>query len=139
MPQTKDMTSAEYLNEVKSIFLGLLECDQAGVTPFVPKSMASGAKAEGRFGKEDFIFIVKDNEYQYPARQRLTFRMATTEHGLNLYRYWSSQCQHCAIKPQCTSIKERRNTLWENESIDISTFLRQVQPFAYLQTLSQMS
>jgi transposase len=95
----------------------ILECDQAGVTPFVPKPMTSAAKADGRFGKADFIFVAKHNEYLCPAGQRLTFRMATTEHGLNLHRYWSSQCQNCSMKPQCTPSKERRVTRWEHEEV----------------------
>lgn len=31
-------------------------CEEAGITPFVSKPMTSGAKAEGRFDKEDFVF-----------------------------------------------------------------------------------
>jgi len=107
----------------------ILECDQAGVTAFVPKPMTSVAKAEGRFGKEDFIFDAKRNEYQCPAGQRLTFRMATMEHGQNLHRYWSSQCQSCSMKPQCTPSKERRVTRWEHESvIDTMQIRLELQP-----------
>ena len=29
----------------------------ARVTPYVPKPLTSGAKAEGRFGKQDFIYV----------------------------------------------------------------------------------
>jgi hypothetical protein len=32
----------------------ILACETLGVTPYVPKPMTSSAKAEGRFGKEDF-------------------------------------------------------------------------------------
>jgi transposase len=119
--QATQAMECNHLNVVadRGYFSGeqILECDQAGVTPFVPKPMTSGAKAEGRFGKEDFIFNAKHNEYICPAGERLSFRMTTTEHGLNLHRYWSSQCQHCAMKAQCTPSKERRITRWEHEGV----------------------
>ena len=35
----------------------ILACEQAGITPYVPKPLTSGAKAEGRFGKQDFVYI----------------------------------------------------------------------------------
>jgi transposase len=33
----------------------ILACEEAGVTPYVPKPLTSGAKADGRFGKQDFV------------------------------------------------------------------------------------
>ena len=35
----------------------ILACERAGITPFVPKPFTSGAKADGRFGKQDFTYI----------------------------------------------------------------------------------
>jgi hypothetical protein len=34
----------------------ILACDATGVTPLVPKPLTSGAKADGRFGKQDFVY-----------------------------------------------------------------------------------
>ena len=34
----------------------ILACEQAGITVTLPKPMTSGAKAEGRFGKQDFVY-----------------------------------------------------------------------------------
>jgi transposase len=34
----------------------ILACHEAGITAIVPKIMTSGAKAEGRFDKADFIY-----------------------------------------------------------------------------------
>jgi len=34
----------------------ILACHEAGVTAIVPKSMTSNATADGRFGREDFIY-----------------------------------------------------------------------------------
>src|SRR5208337_135926 len=36
----------------------ILACGPLGVTPILPKPLTSGAKADGRFGKQDFSYIV---------------------------------------------------------------------------------
>jgi hypothetical protein len=33
----------------------ILECHDSGITVTLPKPMTSGAKSEGRFGKQDFV------------------------------------------------------------------------------------
>ena len=35
----------------------ILACEEAGITVYLPKPMTSGAKAEGRFGKQDFVYV----------------------------------------------------------------------------------
>jgi transposase len=92
-------------------------CTEAGMTPLVPKPMTSGAKAEGRFSKADFIYVAKDDAYQCPAGQRAIYRMTTVEHGLRLHRYWSSACPRCPLKARCTPSDYRRITRWEHEAI----------------------
>jgi transposase len=37
----------------------VVACEAAGVTPIVPKPLTSGAKANGCFGKQDFILSPK--------------------------------------------------------------------------------
>jgi transposase len=95
----------------------ILACEEAGITPFVAKPLTSGSKADGRFGKQDFIYIDQDDEYRCPANQRLIKRFTTVENGLNLNVYWSSACQGCAIRAQCTTGKERRVRRWEHEAV----------------------
>ena len=41
----------------------------------------------------------------------------SVERGMTLHRYWSSQCQQCPLKAQCTPSKQRRVTRWEHESV----------------------
>jgi len=95
----------------------ILACDQAGITPFVPKPLNSNSKAEGRFGKPDFIYIASDDEYRCPAGQRLIKRFATVEAGMTLNIYWSSECPGCPIKTQCTTGSERRVRRWVHEAV----------------------
>ena len=47
-------------------------CGPLGVTPYLPKPLTSGAKAEGRYGKQDFVYQPKDDTYRCPAKQTLT-------------------------------------------------------------------
>jgi len=95
----------------------ILACDQAGIIPFVPKPLNSNSKAEGRFGKPDFIYIASDDEYRCPAGQRLIKRFTTVEAGMTLDIYWSSACPRCPIKAQCTTGPERRVRRWVHEAV----------------------
>jgi hypothetical protein len=95
----------------------ILACDEAGITVIVPKSTTSGAKFDGRFDRADFIYDAKKNEYRCPAGQHLIWRYATIEDGLEVHRYWSSNCKQCAIKEKCTPSKQRRVTRWEREDV----------------------
>ena len=47
----------------------ILACEQARITAYVPKPLTSGSKAEGRFGKQDFVYDPQKNEYRCPAGQ----------------------------------------------------------------------
>ena len=51
----------------------ILACDQAGITVTLPKPMTSGAKSEGRFGKQDFVYLPKEDVYRCPAGERLKY------------------------------------------------------------------
>ncbi|PMZ79528.1 transposase, partial [Pseudomonas sp. FW306-2-11AD] len=80
--------------------------------------MTSNAKAEGRFGKQDFAYLPDEDVYRCPSGQQLPYHFTNIEHGMTLRRYWSTAaCQGCAIKSQCTPSKERRITRWEHEHV----------------------
>ena len=51
----------------------ILACDRAGIAVTLPKPMTSGAKSEGRFGKQDFVYLPEQDVYRCPAGERLTF------------------------------------------------------------------
>jgi hypothetical protein len=95
----------------------ILACEEAGITVTLPKPMTSNAKAEGRFGKQDFRYAAEEDVYVCPAGERLTYHYTNEENGLVLRRYWTNACQSCAIKSRCTTGKERRVTRWEHEHI----------------------
>ena len=95
----------------------ILACREAGITAIVPKTMTSGAKAEGRFDKADFIYDAATNEFQCPAGQRLIWRFSGNEKGMTMSRYWSSNCPRCPIKEKCTPSDYRRVSRWEHQSV----------------------
>jgi hypothetical protein len=83
----------------------------------LPKPLTSGAKADGRFGKQDFVYLREEDAYRCPAWERLPYRYTTEEDGKILRRYWTTACQTCSLKSQCTPGPERRIT-------SMSTFSR---------------
>ena len=95
----------------------ILACTQQGITPLVPKPLTSGAKADGRFDKRDFVYIPEDDAYRCPAGQRAIRRFTTIENGMRLHKYWSSDCPACPIKAQCTPAPYRRIARWEHEQV----------------------
>ena len=113
--QAKAVLQAETLEAVadRGYFNGeeILSCEQAGITVTLPKPMTSGAKSEGRFGKQDFVYLPDEDVYRCPAGETLKFHYANEEHGQKMRRYWTNACKTCAIKDQCTTGKERRITV----------------------------
>jgi len=95
----------------------IIACDREGVTVTLPKPMTSYAKAEGRFGKQDFRYVTEQDVYICPAGEKLPYRYTTQENGVVLRRYWTNACQSCAIKHRCTPSKERRITRWQDEHV----------------------
>jgi len=91
--------------------------DQAGITVTMPKPLTSGAKSEGRFGKQDFAYLPEDDVYRCPAGERLNYYYTNVENGLKLRRYWTNACRTCALKSRCTTAVQRRITRWEHEHV----------------------
>jgi hypothetical protein len=50
----------------------------------LPKPMTSGAKAEGRFGKQDLRYVAGEDVYICPAGTRLAYHYTNVENGLTL-------------------------------------------------------
>jgi transposase len=95
----------------------ILACEQAGITVTLPKPMTSGAKSDGRFGKQDFVYLPEEDVYRCPAGERLKYYFTNVENGLTLRRYWTNACRTCALKSRCTTGVQRRITRWEHEHV----------------------
>jgi hypothetical protein len=92
-------------------------CDDAGIAVTLPKPMTSNAKADGRFGKQDFIYDAAGDVYRCPAGGKLMYRMTSEEDGKMMRRYWTNACPKCPLKSKCTTGNERRIPRWEHEDI----------------------
>src|SRR2546423_158636 len=119
--QAKDVLGVDHLDAVadRGYFNSteILACEQADITVTLPKPMTSGAKADGRFGKQDFVYLPTEDVYRCPAGEKLTYRYTNEEAGKTLHRYWTTACPRCPLKSQCTTGPERRITRWEHERL----------------------
>src|SRR5690242_7601500 len=95
----------------------ILECHEAGITVTLPKPDTSGAKSDGRFGKQDFVYLAEEDAYRCPAGEQLPYRYTNEEDGKRMRRYWTTACQNCSLKSRCTTGPERRITRWEHEHL----------------------
>jgi transposase len=92
-------------------------CDDAGIAVTLPKPMTSGAKSDGRFGKQDFVYKAAEDVYRCPAGEKLTHHMTSEQDGKMMRRYWTNACSNCALKSECTTGHERRIPRWEHEHV----------------------
>src|SRR5262252_6951906 len=95
----------------------ILASHKAGITVTLPEPMTSGAKPDGRFGKQDFVYLPEEDAYRCPTGERLPYRYTNEEADKMLRRYWTTACQDCSLKPQCTTGPQRRITRWEHEHL----------------------
>jgi hypothetical protein len=120
--QAKEVTGSDGLTVLsdRGYFSGVevVACEAAGATPIVPKPLTSGAKADGRFGKQDFIYDAEQDHYTCPAGAKLTKAKRRADHieDFDFYRHLSA-CFTCPLRLQCTPIKLRRVRRWENEDV----------------------
>ena len=119
--QAKAVLGADHLDAVadRGYFNSpeILACEQADITVTLPKPMTSGAKSEGRFGKQDFVYLASEDVYRCPAGERLSYRFTREEAGKTVHRYWTTACPRCPLKAQCTPGAQRRITRWEHEDL----------------------
>ena len=75
--QAKDVLGADHLDAVadRGYYNSpeILACEQADITVTLPKPMTSGAKSDGRFGKQDFVYLATEDVYRCPAGEKLTY------------------------------------------------------------------
>src|SRR3974390_2937682 len=119
--QAKEALHADHLDVVadRGYFNSpeILACEQADITVTLPKPMTSGAKSDGRFGKQDFAYLPAEDVYRCPAGEKLTYRYTNVENDRTLRHYWTGACRQCPLKSQCAKEPERRIKRWEHEHV----------------------
>src|SRR6266702_525768 len=101
--QAKAVLEADTLDVVadRGYFKGeeIVACEQSGITVTLPKPLTSGAKASGRFGKQDFAYLPNEDD------------------GQKLRNYWTNACKTCPLKSKCTPSPQRRIKRWVHEDV----------------------
>ena len=119
--QAKAILEADTLDVVadRGYFTGeeILACEQSGITVTLPKPMTSGAKASGRFGKQDFAYLRDEDVYRCPASEKLKYYYTNEEDGQKLRNYWTNACKTCPLKSKCTPSPQRRIKRWVYEDV----------------------
>ena len=95
----------------------ILACHEAGITAYVPKTLSSRAKFNGRFNNDAFVYDADKNVYICPAKEVLIWRSSYVDKGKTQNSYWTSNCRACSIKAQCTPARERKVRRWEHEAV----------------------
>lgn len=93
------------------------DCENDGVSTYLPKTATSTNMARGLFGRRDFIYKPDEDEYECPAGERAIYRFSRVENNKVMRRYWSSACPTCEIKSRCTTGVNRRISRWEHEAM----------------------
>ena len=95
----------------------ILACERSGISVTLPKPMKSGAGLDGRYGKQDFVYLSDEDAYRCPAGETLTHRWTTHDKCHVLRKYATPACRDCPLKSQCTTSKERVISRWEHEAV----------------------
>ena len=99
----------------------LAQCEQAGLTTYVPApGTSTGRAADGQavYPKEHFTFKPETNVYVCPAGQHLLLSGTGQKHG-KLCSYYSNvaACAACPQRSRCTTAPYRKLSRLENEAV----------------------
>ena len=84
----------------------IVACEQAVITVYLPKPMTSGLLAKEPLRQAGLrLHIAADRDvYLCPAGEQLNLSHYTNEEeGKTLRRYWTTACQACVLKSNCTA------------------------------------
>jgi transposase len=78
-------------------------CEQAGMTPHVPKPQRGSSVREGFFRKDEFHYDAEQDVFVCPAKQQLSAYSSSAMRELKKINYANKQaCRDCAIRSTCT-------------------------------------
>ena len=119
--QAKAVLKTETLEAVadRGYFSGpeILACHEAGITVTLPKPQTSSAKADGRFGKQDFVYLPEEDAYRCPAGEQLPYRFTSEEDGKRMRRYWTTACQELFAQIPVHDRARAADSRWEHEHL----------------------
>ena len=96
----------------------LKECEQVGVTTYLPLPKSSEAKRRGIFAQKQFRYDKERDLYVCPQGEELRFRSLSHERGKELKLYKTKACAACPLRAQCTSSKYGRKLIrWVDQEV----------------------
>jgi hypothetical protein len=95
------------------------ECEDAGITTYLPVPPASAATQHGVFPAAQFSYDQERDLYVCPQGAELTFRGWTTARQKKYGIYRTNACGNCPLRAQCTTSKRhgRRLKRWVHQAV----------------------
>jgi transposase len=91
-------------------------CEQAGLTPHVPRPQRGPAVANGFFRKDEFRYEAEGDAYICPAGRELKPIRRGRLRDMEKIDYANAEaCRDCPLRPRCTNAEYRAVSRLENE------------------------
>ena len=96
----------------------LKECEQAGITTYVPLPASGGAKRLGIFELKQFHYDQERDLYVCPQGEEMRFRSRQNKGGKQFKVYKTKACDTCPLRRQCTTSKYgRKIERWVDQGV----------------------
>ena len=97
----------------------IASCEEAGLTPHVPRPQRGPAVKNGFFRKDEFHYDAEQNAYICPAGQALTPIREGKRRALKKVDYGNAKaCRACALRPHCTKDVRAVSRLENEDALD---------------------
>jgi len=80
-------------------------CEDDGVIAIVPRAETVNTEGKQYFSRDRFTYDAGSDTWRCPAGETLICREVS--HTEQKKKYWSTACEGCALKPQCTGAAKR--------------------------------
>ena len=95
------------------------ECEEAGITTYLPIPQSAEATKRGVFPADRFIYDQQRDLYVCPQGEELTFRNLERARKKEFRTYRTNACGSCPLRTQCTTSKKsgRRMRHWVHQEV----------------------
>jgi len=96
----------------------LKECEEAGVTTYLPPPESREAQRRGIFDRKQFRYDRQRDLYVCPQGEELRFRSVKHERNKQFKVYKTKACAACPLRAQCTTSKYGRKLVrWVDQEV----------------------
>ncbi len=107
----------------------IASCEEAGLTPYVPRPQRGPAVNNGFFSKDEFRYDAARNAYVCPAGQSLTPIREGKPRDLKKVDYGNEKaCRDCALRSRCTKDFRAASRLENEDALDRMAERLQARP-----------